>query len=117
MFAFLSLLLFAACLLPGVAKVVGHPKMRDSAARFGIRWSHYRLIGAAELAAAAGLLASLWWHPLGLAAAAGMAALLTGAVITHQRAGDSGKEMAPALLALVIAIAYLGFALLGARRG
>jgi hypothetical protein len=34
-------------------------------------------------------------------------------VITHRRAGDSGKEMAPALLALVIAIAYLGFALIG----
>ena len=112
MFAVLSLLLFAVCLLPGAAKLLGHPKMRDSAARFGIRWRHYRLIGAAELAAAAGLLAGLRWHPLGLAAAAGMAVLLTSAVITHRQAGDSGKEMAPALLALVIAIAYLSFALL-----
>jgi hypothetical protein len=117
MFALLSLLLFAACLLPGAAKLVGHPKMRDSAARFGILWSHYRLIGAAELTAAAGLLAGLWWHPLGLAAAAGMAVLLAGAVITHRRAGDNAIEVAPALLALVITIAYLGFALLGARRG
>ena len=113
MLAVLSLLLFAVCLLPGAAKLMGRPKMRDSAARFGIRWRHYQLIGAAELAAAAGLLVGLRWHPLGLAAAAGMAVLLTGAVITHRRAGDSGKEMAPALLALVIAIAYLGFALLG----
>ena len=89
MFAVLSLLLFAVCLLPGAAKLLGHPKMRDSATSFGIRWHHYRLIGTAELAAAVGLLIGLWWHPLGLAAAAGMAVLLTGAVITHR-----GRETA-----------------------
>ena len=96
-----------------MAKLTGHPKMRASAAHFGIRWQRYRLIGVAELAAAAGVLAGLWWHPLGLAAAAGMAILLTGAMITHRRAKDSGKEMAPALLALAITIAYLAAALIG----
>jgi uncharacterized membrane protein YhaH (DUF805 family) len=40
-----------------------------------------------------------------------MALLLIGAVITHRRAGDSGKEAAPALLALAITIAYLAIAL------
>ena len=45
------------------------------------------------------------------AAAAGMALLLFGAVITHRRAADGGKEMAPALLALAIAVAYLAIAL------
>ena len=43
--------------------------------------------------------------------AAGMAVLLTGAVITHRRAGDSAKETAPALAALALAIAYLAIAL------
>lgn len=113
MFVALSLLLAAACLLPGAAKLTGHPKMRDSAAHFGFRWQRYRLIGVAELAAAAGVLAGLWWHPLGLAAAAGMAALLTGAVITHRRARDTGKETAPALLTLAITVAYLATALAG----
>ena len=111
MFVALSLLLAAACLLPGVAKLTGHPKMRASAAHFGIRWQRYRLIGVAELAAAAGILAGLWWHPLGLAAAAGMALLLLGAVITHRRAADGGKEMAPALVALAVTIAYLAITL------
>ena len=111
MFVAVSLLLAAACLLPAAGKLLGHPKMRQSAARFGIRWRHYRLIGAAELAAATGILFGLWWHPLGLAAAAGMALLLFGAVITHRRAADGGKEMAPALLALAIAVAYLAIAL------
>ena len=111
MFVTVSLLLAAACLLPAAAKLAGHPRCGESAARFGIPWPRYRLIGVAELAAAAGVLVGLWWHPLGLAAAAGMALLLLGALITHRRAADGGKEMAPALLALAITIAYLAVAL------
>ena len=111
MFVTISLLLAAACLLPAAAKLAGHPKMRQSAAHFGISWPSYRLIGAAELAAAAGILIGLWWHPLGVAAAAGMALLLLGAIITHRKAADSAKEMAPALLALLLTLAYLAIGL------
>ena len=100
MFVTISLLLAAACLLPAAGKLTGQPRMRKSAAHFGIPWPRYRLIGVAELAAAAGILIGLWWHPLGLAAAAGMALLLIGAIITHRRAADSAKEAAPALAAL-----------------
>ena len=111
MFVTISLLMTAVCLLPAAGKLLGQPKMRQSAEHFGIPWPRYRLIGVAELAAAAGILIGLWWHPLGLAAAAGMTLLLLGALITHRRAADSGKEMAPALLALAITIAYLAIAL------
>ncbi len=111
MFVTMSLLLAAACLLPAAGKLTGQSKMRQSAAHFGIPWPRYRLIGAAELAAAAGILAGLWWQPLGVAAAAGMALLLLGALVTHRRAADSGKEMAPALFALAITLAYLAIAL------
>jgi uncharacterized membrane protein YphA (DoxX/SURF4 family) len=111
MFVTISLLLAVACLLPAVGKLTAQPRMRKSAAHFGIPWPRYRLIGVAELAAAAGILAGLWWHPVGLAAAAGMVLLLLGALITHRRAADSGKETAPALLALAITIAYLAVAL------
>jgi uncharacterized membrane protein YphA (DoxX/SURF4 family) len=85
--------------------------MRQSATHLGIPWNRYRLIGAAELAAAAGILIGLWWHPLGVAAAAGMAMLLLGAVITHRRAADNAKETAPALVILAITVAYLAIAL------
>ncbi len=112
MFVTISLLMTAVCLLPAAGKLLGQPKMRHSAGHFGIPWPSYRLIGVAELAAAAGILIGLWWHPLGLAAAAGMALLLLGAVITHRRAADGGKEMTPALLALAITIAYLAIALI-----
>jgi uncharacterized membrane protein YphA (DoxX/SURF4 family) len=111
MFVTISLLLAAACLLPAAAKLAGHPKMQKSAAHFGIPWRRYRLIGAAELAAAAGILIGLWWHPIGLAAAAGMALLLLGAIVTHRKAADSAKEMAPALLTLLLTLAYLAIAL------
>jgi hypothetical protein len=40
-----------------------------------------------------------------------MTLLLIGALITHRRAGDSGKEMTPALIDLAITIAYLAIAL------
>ena len=112
MYTALSILLAAACLVPASAKLLGHPKMQKSAAHFGIPWPHYRLIGVAELAAAAGILAGLWWHPLGVAAAAGMILLLIGALITHRRALDSATEMAPALLSLAITIAYLAVAVI-----
>src|SRR5580693_9359776 len=113
MFVTISLLLAAACLLPAAVKLTSQPRMRKSAAHFGIPWSRYRLIGAAELAAAAGTMIGLWWHPLGLAAAAGMALLLLGAIITHRKAADSAQEMAPALLALLLTLAYLTIALTG----
>jgi hypothetical protein len=41
-----------------------------------------------------------------------MALLLLGALITHRRTADSGKEMAPALIALAITLAYLAIALI-----
>ncbi len=107
MFVAMSLLLATACLVPAAAKLSGHARMRHSAARFGIPWHRYRLIGVAELAAVAGVLIGLFWRPAGLLAAAGIVLLLVGALITHRRAHDSIREAVPALVALVITATYL----------
>jgi uncharacterized membrane protein YphA (DoxX/SURF4 family) len=107
MFPAISLLLVAACLVPAAGKLAGHPRMRRSASHFGIAWRHYRLIGVAELAAAAGVLIGLFWRPVGLLAGAGMAVLLLGALVTHRRAHDSIREAIPALIALAITATYL----------
>jgi uncharacterized membrane protein YphA (DoxX/SURF4 family) len=90
MFVTISLLMTAVCLLPAVGKLLGQPKMRQSAEHFGIPWPRYRLVGVAELAAAAGVLIGLWWHPLGLAAAAGMTLLLAGALIGRRQGDGTG---------------------------
>src|SRR4029453_18123018 len=105
MFVTISLLVRAPSLLPAAGKLTGQPKMRKSAAHFGIPWPRYRLIGVAELAAAAGILIGLGWHPPGLAGGAGRALLLLGAIIPPRKAADSAKEMAPAWLALFLTLA------------
>ena len=107
LFTTLSILLAALCLLPSTAKLTAQPAMQASADHFGIEWPRYRLIGVAELAAAVGLLAGLVWPPLGIAAATGLALLVGGALVMHLRAGDSPKDMAPALVILLVTIVYL----------
>jgi len=109
-FIALSLLLAAACVVPGAAKLSGQPKMITSARHFGIPWSRYRLIGAAELAAAAGVVAGMSWAPIGVAAASGMAVLLLSALAAHRHAGDGAHEAVPALVALAACAAYLAVA-------
>lgn len=66
------------------------------------------LIGVAEVLAALGLLAGLVVSGLGAAAAAGVLALMVGAVVFHTRAHDPANEYVPAvvtgsLAALVLA--------------
>ena len=106
MFLVVSLLLLAACVFPAAGKLLGHPKMRESATKFGIPWRRYQLIAVPELAAAAGILVGLFWRPAGLLAAGGMTVLLLGALIAHRRAHDRIPDMLPALVALAIAVAY-----------
>ncbi len=111
MFLALSLILALACIGPAVAKLAGAPAVRESAAHFRISWNRYRLISVPELAAAIGVLAGLQAHALGVAAACGMAILLTGALIAHRRARDSIATTAPALASFAVTAAYLAVAL------
>lgn len=107
----LSLILAAACLIPASAKLASHPRMRASAQHFGIAWQRYQLIGVAELGAAFGVLAGLFWRPMGVMAGACLAVLLLGAIFTHVRSADSIRELTPALLIMAIDALYLAVAL------
>ncbi|WP_433788647.1 DoxX family protein [Actinoplanes sp. CA-252034] len=77
----------------------------------GLSAALVRFIGLAEVAAAGGLIAGLFWRPIGIAAAAGFAVLLIGAVIFHAKAGDysdattRGSAMAPIVLTVVAGLA------------
>lgn len=100
----LSVMLAAIFASLGVAKILRQPSLIARTERLGFSVRQIQGIGALEVAGAAGLVAGLFWRPLGVAAAIGLVALLIGAAISHRRAGDGAKEVVPAVwLALVSA--------------
>ncbi|MFE4816556.1 DoxX family protein [Streptomyces sp. NPDC056704] len=103
----LAVLLAAIFLLLGAAKLAAVPAMRQAAAHVGMTTTHYRLLGALEVAAAAGLLAGLRITALGAAAAAGLILLMAGAVVIHLRSGDPAARYLPAAVVGALAAAHL----------
>ena len=93
----------------GCLKIGKQQKMLASARHLGYSVRAFQAIGGAEVAAGCGLVLGRFWTPAGVAAAIGLVALLIGAVISVRRAGDSPREMAPAvwigILAAVTAVA------------
>ncbi|MEV5787850.1 DoxX family protein [Streptomyces sp. NPDC048448] len=100
----LSALLALVSLAAGAPKAQLKGDVPDGLVAKGLSSAQVRLIGLAEVAAAAGLVAGIWWQPLGIAAAAGMAVLLLGAIGYHVKWGDyrdsaaRGSAMAPIVL-------------------
>lgn len=99
--------LAAAFAALGSAKLAKAPSMVARAEHVGFTAREYQYIGAAELAGAAGVAAGLWFTPLGLAAGVGLVVLLLGALVTHVRQGDGPVEIAPAVLFVLAALAYV----------
>ena len=98
----------------GAAKLAAVPSMRARAAHVGLSVGAYRVIGALEVAAAAGLVAGLAVPLLRAFAALGLLLLLAGAVVAHLRVKDGLREMAPAIGLGVLAAAVLALSVLGA---
>ncbi|MGW1727816.1 DoxX family protein [Streptomyces sp. NPDC002306] len=84
----LSVLLALVSLAAGAPKAQLKGDVPDGLVAKGLSSALVRLIGLAEVAAAAGLVAGIWWQPLGIAAAVGMAVLLLGAIGYHVKWGD-----------------------------
>ncbi|MYS91641.1 MULTISPECIES: DoxX family protein [Streptomyces] len=95
----------------GLAKIATVPFMRQAAAHLDMSPGLYRVIGTLEVAGAAGLLFGLASAPLGLAAAAGLAALMVAAVVVHLRHGDPPVRALPAAVLALTAVAYAGAAI------
>jgi hypothetical protein len=70
-------------------KLTGARSELDKATKLRIPWPRYRLIAVPEAAAVAGLLAGLGIAPLGVAAAAGLVALMVGALAFRIRVHDA----------------------------
>lgn len=101
----LSLLLALFFAMTGIPKAAGAKLMRDTAEHFHLPATSVRGIGALELAGSAGLVIGLPVAPLGVAAAAGLALLMAGAVIFHARAHDPLARVAAPAIAGLIAVA------------
>jgi len=91
----------------GASKLVRHPISVTARDKLAIPANQWSLIGAAEIAGAAGVLVGLRVHPLGIAAATGLVIVGAGALGVHRKAHDSLPDAAPALLAVLLAVAAL----------
>lgn len=70
----------------------------------GLRERQIRLLGTVEILGALGLLIGIWVPILGQLASIGFVVYFIGAVVAHIRARDGVKEMAPAIILLVLSI-------------
>jgi uncharacterized membrane protein YphA (DoxX/SURF4 family) len=74
--------------------------------QLGVPLGLYPFLAACEIAGAAGLIIGLWYRPLGIAAAAGVALYFVGAIGAHLRKND-GKGIVTPVLILILAVTAL----------
>jgi DoxX-like family len=86
-------------------KLVGVRQSLAIRDHLGVKPVQWRVIGLLELAGVAGVVAGLAWAPIGIAAAAGLALLMLGAISFHVRASDGAADTAPAVIGLGLAVA------------
>ncbi|MFD9097730.1 DoxX family protein [Streptomyces collinus] len=109
----MSLLTILTCLIAlifallGGAKVLALGPMRERAVHAGFTTAVYRVIGASELAGAAGIALGLLVPWCGALAGVGLVVLLAGAAITHLRNGDRVPKLVPAVVCAVLVGVYL----------
>jgi len=100
-------LLVIAFSAAGSAKLAAVPAMRARAEHVGFSVAAYRRIGSLEVLAVLGILVGAVIPVIGALAAAGLLMLLGGAVVAHLRNGDGVREIAPAVVLSVVALAFL----------
>jgi hypothetical protein len=98
-------LLAALFAFASLIKLFGVPQSLAIRDHLGVKPGQWRVIGLLELAGVAGVLAGLYWAPIGVAAAIGLALLVLGAIVFHVRAKDSVADMAAAVIGLGLAVA------------
>ena len=103
--AILSSLLAAALAYSAIRKLSHDEEVVGTYVRAGVPEEWLDQLALVLLAAAAGLIAGLFWAPLGIAAALGMTCYFIVAVGFHVRADDAEHLATPLLLAVIAAAA------------
>lgn len=91
----------------GAAKILALAPMLALAAKAGFSVRAYRGIGVLEVAGATGVALGPVVPLFGVLAGAGLLALLTGALVIHARNRDQARDMAPAVVCVMLVAAYL----------
>jgi hypothetical protein len=98
--------LLAALLAYSAARKLSHAEQVVATyRRVGVPEDKLNYLAMILLAGAAGLIAGLFWAPIGIAAAIGLTAYFIAAIGFHIRFGDTGNIPTPAVLAVLAAAA------------
>jgi DoxX-like family len=100
-------LLIVAFAATGSAKLAAVPAMRAKAAHVGFSVSAYRRIGFLEVLGVLGLIVGAFVPVIGALAAVGLLLLLAGAIVAHLRNGDGVRELAPAVVLVLVTLGFL----------
>lgn len=98
-----SVLLAAALAAAAIRKLSHTQEVVRSYQRAGVPEDRLNQLAVILLAGAAGLIAGLFWTPLGIAAAAGVFVYFVVAIGFHFRANDLGRAGTPVAFALLAA--------------
>jgi hypothetical protein len=108
--AIVTSLLTALLVVSAFIKITRREPFVQGYLRVGVPVDRLNQLAAILLAGAAGLVAGLWWAPLGIAAAIGVICYFLLAVAAHLRAADARNLLNP-LIYLVLAAAALALRL------
>jgi hypothetical protein len=100
-----SALVALVMLASGAPKALGQRSAIERVVAVNYSAAAGRIIGFVEVAGAIGVLAGFIWPVIGLLAAAGCAALMAGAAVSHFRAGDGLVRALPAVVVGLLAAA------------
>jgi DoxX-like protein len=102
----ISVLLAALLVFAAARKLSHRPEVVATYTRVGVPEDRLDLLAWTLLAGAAGLLAGLAWHPIGVAAGIGLVVYFLLAIAAHIRAGDARNLPVPVAIEL-LAVASL----------
>jgi hypothetical protein len=106
-YAVIAVLLALALLPSAWAKLTRQERaVQTFTEQLGVPLGLYPFMAACEIAGAAGLVIGLWYGPLGIAAALGVALYFVGAIGAHLRKSDVKGIVTPVVI-LIIAVAAL----------
>ncbi|WP_338700007.1 DoxX family protein [Streptomyces sp. Q6] len=104
--AVVTVLMSALLLISAGAKSLRTPHITQQMSTLGVPQRMMAFLIGAQIAGAAGVIAGLWWGPVGIAAAIGLTFYFAGAVAFHLRVGDR-KGASPAAVLAMASVALI----------